>query len=326
MLWMSEKSQDASAESICSSHNRVHLLNEEKIMLKKSFEIKDISEAEGGEITAYAATFDRVKDSYGDVIAPGAFAKTLTDWQESGHPIPLLFGHRTDDPRMNLGAVVEASEDERGLLIKAQFDETSDVAQYTRKLVKEGRLTKLSFAYDVLDSAPVVLADGTKANELRELKLYEVSLVPIPANQLTEVLEVKDGEHDETHAAIVEALTDDNEEHADEKNAEVNEKAPSDEEPPAESPAGVAEALSAIRELADRLDGIADMIDDMAERIGVLVDAQKNDNGITAKAAAAEVADSDDNAEATHDGNAEVDEKAGEDTLQRMARYINGIR
>lgn len=291
-------------------------------MLKKSFEIKDISEADGGEIKAYAATFDRIRDSYGDIIAPGAFSKTLNDWNESGHPIPLLFGHRTDDPRMNLGSVVEASEDERGLLIKAQFDETSDVAQYTRKLVQEGRLTKLSFAYDVLDSAPVVLEDGTKANELRELKLYEISLVPIPANQLTEVLEVKDGEHDETHAAIVEALTEDNEEHADEKNVEVSEKAPSDEE----SPAGVAEALSAIRELADRLDGIADMIDDMAERIGVLVDAQKNMEDIIAKAGEAEAAKTDDNEEATHDGNSEVNVKAGEDTLRRMARYINGIR
>jgi len=291
-------------------------------MLKKSFEIKDISEAEGGEIKAYAATFDRIRDSYGDIIAPGAFSKTLNDWNESGHPIPLLFGHRTDDPRMNIGSVVEASEDERGLLIKAQFDETSDVAQYTRKLVQEGRLTKLSFAYDVLDSAPVVLEDGTKANELRELKLYEISLVPIPANQLTEVLEVKDGEHDETHDAIVEALTEEDEEHVEEKSTEVSEKAPAGEE----APAGIAEALATIRELADRLDGIAEMIDDMAERLGVLVDAQKDNEDITVKATSeAETANSEDNKEAPHEGNLEVDEKAGEETLARMARYI-GIR
>lgn len=291
-------------------------------MLKKSFEIKAISEAEGGEIKAYAATFDRIRDSYGDIIAPGAFAKTLRDWQESGHPIPLLFGHRTDDPRMNIGSVVEASEDERGLLIKAQFDETSDVAQYTRKLVQEGRLTKLSFAYDVLDSAPVVLGDGTKANELRELKLYEISLVPIPANELTEVLEVKDGEHDETHAAIVEALTEEDEEHVEEKSTEVSEKAPAGEE----APAGIAEALATIRELADRLDGIAEMIDDMAEALGVLVDARKDNEDITVKATSeSETADSEDNKEATHEGNLEVDEKAGKETLARMARYI-GIR
>lgn len=291
-------------------------------MLKKSFEIKDISEAEGGEIKAYAATFDRIRDSYGDIIAPGAFAKTLATWQESGHPIPLLFGHRTDDPRMNIGSVVEASEDEKGLLVKARFDADSEVAQYSRKLVKEGRLTKLSFAYDVLDSAPVVLEDGTKANELRELKLYEISLVPIPANELTEVLEVKDGEHDDAHTDIVEALTEDDEEHGEEKSVEVSEKAPAGEE----APAGIAEALATIRELADRLDGIAEMIDDMAERLGVLVDAQKSMEDIIAKAGEAEAAKTDDNEEATHDGNSEVDVKAGEDTLQRMARYINGIR
>lgn len=311
-------------------------------MLKKSFEIKDISEAEGGEIKAYAATFDRIRDSYGDIIAPGAFAKTLTTWQESGHPIPLLFGHRTDDPRMNIGSVVEASEDEKGLLVKARFDADSEVAQYSRKLVKEGRLTKLSFAYDVLDSAPVVLEDGTKANELRELKLYEISLVPIPANELTEVLEVKDGEHKQSLQDIVDAtsLGMTNEEwralrdgditmddiieahdESDTKDVEVSEK-----ETEAKAPTdGIAEALAAIVELADRLDGIADMINDMAERISVLADAQKGMEDIIAKAGEAEAAKTDDNAEVQQEDNAEVDVKAGEDTLQRMARYI-GIR
>src|SRR5690606_7198016 len=47
------------------------------------------------------------------------------------------------------------------------------------------------FAYDVLDEAPVELENGVKANELRALKLYEVSLVPIGANQDTEILAVK---------------------------------------------------------------------------------------------------------------------------------------
>ena len=38
---------------------------------------------------------------------------------------------------------------------------------------------------------PVKLDDGTTANELRRLKLYEVSLVPVGANQDTSVLAVK---------------------------------------------------------------------------------------------------------------------------------------
>lgn len=291
-------------------------------MQKKSFDLiyeatEDV--ADGGEVLAYASTFDRVPDSYGDVVARGAFAKTLADWQASGNPIPLLFGHRTDDPRMNLGAVIEAEEDERGLKIRARFDEENEIAQYTRKLVKEGRLTKLSFAYDTLDSAPVVLADGTRANELRELKLYEVSLVPIPANQLTEVIEAKDGEHTES---IVEALAEDTsvsdaEDVAEPvaKADEVETKAPADE---------ASDALRTIAELADRLDSIAEMIDDMVKRIAVMMpadEAPKADTGIDAKQAYEADADSDGNEEAPHEGNSEVNEKA-DATLARMAQYI----
>lgn len=314
-------------------------------MQKKSFDLiyeatEDV--ADGGEVLAYASTFDRVPDSYGDVVARGAFAKTLSDWQASGNPIPLLFGHRTDDPRMNLGAVIEAEEDERGLKIRARFDEENEIAQYTRKLVKEGRLTKLSFAYDTLDAAPVVLEDGTRANELRELKLYEVSLVPIPANQLTEVIEAKDGEHKQTIRDIVaavdlaysetmekidalaeEAFADDasvsDAEDVAEPVAKANEvevKAPADE---------ASDALRTIAELADRLDSIAEMIDDMVKRIAVMMPADaepKQDTGIDVKQADEADADSLDNEEAPHEGNSEVREKA-DATLARMAQYIS---
>lgn len=33
-----------------------------------------------GGVVAYAATFDRESDSYGDVVAKGAFADTLRAW------------------------------------------------------------------------------------------------------------------------------------------------------------------------------------------------------------------------------------------------------
>ena len=49
----------------------------------------------------------------------------------------------------------------------------------------------MSFAYDVLDEAKVTLDDGTKANELRKLNLFEVSVVPVGANRDTEILAVK---------------------------------------------------------------------------------------------------------------------------------------
>ena len=147
-----------------------------------------------GTVEGYAATFDRIPDSYGDVIAAGAFAKTLERWEAEGKPIPLLYGHSTDDPKYNIGRVMEAREDERGLFVRCEFDAENETAQYVRKLVKEGRLWQFSFAYSVLDAGQVTLEDGTDAWELRELELFEVSLVQIPANQRAVVTDVKSAE------------------------------------------------------------------------------------------------------------------------------------
>lgn len=158
-------------------------------MRLKDFAIKTMDEGGSGGFVGYASTFDREPDSYGDVIAKGAFADTLAAWAASGRPIPLLYGHNMDDPDYNIG-VVEAEEDERGLLVHASYDE-SPKAQRVRELVREGRLGKMSFAFDVLDEGTVTLEDGTKANELRKLDLYEVSVVLVPANSHAEIIDAK---------------------------------------------------------------------------------------------------------------------------------------
>ena len=81
--------------------------------------------ADGGGIVADSSIFDREPDSYGDVVARGAFADTLEVWRESGRPIPLLFGHNMDDPDYRTGDVTSAEEDERGLCAEAAFDPDS---------------------------------------------------------------------------------------------------------------------------------------------------------------------------------------------------------
>ena len=144
-----------------------------------------------GIVEGYASTFDREPDSYGDVVAKGAFEESLARWRESGKPIPLLYGHSTDDPEYNIGKVIDAYEDERGLFVRAEFDADNPKAQYVRKLVQQGRLYQFSFAYQVLDAGTVELDSGLEAYELRKLDIFEVSLVQIPANQHAEVVEVK---------------------------------------------------------------------------------------------------------------------------------------
>jgi len=153
-----------------------------------------------GQFTAYASVFGNI-DSYGDVVVKGAFAKDLERWDKSGNPIPLLFGHNMSDPDFNLGHVLEAKEDDTGLLVTAELDLDNPKASQVYRMLKGRRINQMSFAYDVIEGGPASRAkDGTEDEddpeteqfyELRQLKLYEVSVVTIGANQETEILAVK---------------------------------------------------------------------------------------------------------------------------------------
>lgn len=152
----------------------------------KTYELK----AENGSISGYAATWIKEPDSYGDVIAKGAFAECLEQIKESGKVLPLLFNHNADDLDKYIGKVTTLEEDDHGLKFEAVFDDTP-TAQRARELAIDGRLAKFSFAYDVLDQGTVKLEDGREANELRKLNIHEVSLVMYPANPDTSVIEAK---------------------------------------------------------------------------------------------------------------------------------------
>lgn len=147
-----------------------------------------------GEFTAYASVFGN-KDSYGDIVMPGAFTETLAEWKDSGNVLPLLFGHNMSDPDFNIGSVLEAKEDDTGLWTKNLLDLESPKAAQVYRLLKGRRLSQMSFAYDVLEGGEGERKrdDGSTEwyYELRKLKLYEVSVVPIGANQETEILAVK---------------------------------------------------------------------------------------------------------------------------------------
>ncbi len=161
-------------------------------MNTKEFNVSYKENSEGnGYIEGYASTWVREPDSYGDIVKQGAFKRTLQEWYDSGRKIPFLWSHGMDDLKAFIGSAT-ADEDEYGLHFVAELDDTPE-AQRVRELYKDGRLSKFSFAYDVLDQAQVELEDGRKANELRDLTIYEISAVTVPANDTAEVIAVKDG-------------------------------------------------------------------------------------------------------------------------------------
>lgn len=144
-----------------------------------------------GEFLVYPSTFTRKPDAYGDVVAKGAFAETIAQWKASGNTLPGLFGHRMDDPDYFVAGAVDMGEDDHGWWVKGAFDMESPKGAQVYRLVKGRRLNQLSFAFDVLEEGKTDLGDGETANELRKLKVYEFSFVPVGANQDTSVVAVK---------------------------------------------------------------------------------------------------------------------------------------
>ena len=146
---------------------------------------------DAGTISGYFSTYDRIPDSYGDVIAKGAFTETIEKRKASGHPFPLCWNHDLDQI---IGSVNpdDIQDTDKGPLMTASFFNTP-LAQEKREIVKSGVVYQFSFAYDILEAGPVELENGIKANELKKLDLFEVSIVPIPANQNAVMTEVKAG-------------------------------------------------------------------------------------------------------------------------------------
>ena len=156
--------------------------------LLKSFSGSDFTTGENGTISGYFATFDHDHgDSYGDVIKKGAFAGTITRRKKTGHPFPLCFNH---DFSVIIGRVTDIGEDNKGAYFTAEFFPT-EKAQEIRNIVKSGVLWQFSFAYDTLDAGKIKAGDGSEVNELRELELYEISIVMVPANPRATITDIK---------------------------------------------------------------------------------------------------------------------------------------
>ena len=148
----------------------------------------DFSVGDNGSISGYFSTFHHDHgDAYGDVILNTAFDRSIAERKKTGHPFPLLYNHDFDQI---IGMVTDIRKDDYGCLFTAKFFPIAR-AQEIREMVKAGVLWQFSFAYTVLDQGKVRAGDGTMVNELRELDLYEISVVGGPANDRATITDIK---------------------------------------------------------------------------------------------------------------------------------------
>lgn len=139
-------------------------------------------EAEG-RIEGYGTIFD-VPDLEGDIIAPGAFAASLTRHRQAGTAPRLLWQH---DPTQPIGRWVEVREDARGLRLTGQLALDTQAGRDAYALLKQGALDGLSLGFVIRRAE----AAGLGQRRILEADLLECSPVTFPCHPDARVLTIK---------------------------------------------------------------------------------------------------------------------------------------
>lgn len=149
-------------------------------------EFRFASNATQGVIEGYASTFNGPPDAYGDVVAPGAFAKSLAAHKAAGTMPAMLWTHDAARP---IGRWLSMSEDAKGLLVSGVLNLDTDAGRDAFAHLRAGDLNGLSIGFRTLSGGRVRGRDGTLL--LKEIELFEVSVVTFPANRDARVSGVK---------------------------------------------------------------------------------------------------------------------------------------
>lgn len=141
-------------------------------------------ETASGEFSGFAATYGGEPDSYGDIIAPGAFAASLTHHEQKSTRPALLWQHDQTQP---VGIWTGFEDTAQGLLAHGRLTLDVPQAKAAHSLMKDGALA-LSIGYSV-DAGGAELKNGARL--LKAITLHEVSLVALPANTNARITSVK---------------------------------------------------------------------------------------------------------------------------------------
>lgn len=151
-------------------------------------------DAKTGEFAGYGAIFGNI-DSHGDVITPGAFADTLSDWgRKAALPAMKLMHGSTANPftgsDLPIGVWKVMREDSKGLYVEGKLSGMeTDGTKRIFSLMQDGALNGLSIGYKAVN--PRRGTSGMVKRHLDKVLLSEVSLVPIGSNPEALVTNIK---------------------------------------------------------------------------------------------------------------------------------------
>jgi HK97 family phage prohead protease len=153
----------------------------------------DDSSADEMRFSGYGAVFGNV-DSYGDVIAKGAFAETLKKSKSSGVWPAMLSQHggMFGSDSTPIGIYTEMREDDTGLWVEGKLANTErgKEAYELLKMKPRPAYNGLSIGFRAKEWAVRTQPDEPRRT-LKAVDLLEVSLVTFPANTKARVVSVK---------------------------------------------------------------------------------------------------------------------------------------
>ena len=171
-----------------------------KIAKKKETRVFNISQlstrAEGEEkavaIEGYAAVFNSKTSSGGwfdEVIEPGAFSRSFSD----NGDFRALFNDNWDNVLgRTKSQTLELREDEKGLNFKVELPDTS-VARDLTISMERGDINQCSFGFFITDEEWNYNVEPA-LRTIKEVELFEISIVSIPAYDDTEASLVRSKE------------------------------------------------------------------------------------------------------------------------------------
>lgn len=143
---------------------------------------------EYGSLSGYASTFGNA-DRVGDIILEGAFTGTIDSFLKNGF---VAIGHNWRG--LPVATPAEAREDGYGLWTRCDFHGTEE-AQTARRVCKErierGKSVGLSIGFDIKEYSPIDPKRPWGAWKIREVELFEYSIVTVPCNPRATVSDAK---------------------------------------------------------------------------------------------------------------------------------------
>lgn len=143
-------------------------------------QIKTLSER---EFEGYGSVYGNV-DLGGDVVAPGAFTKSLKRYKKEG-ALPLMFW--AHDPAQVPGMWTDMSEDANGLYVKGVLADTQ-LGNEVRTLLGMKAVRGLSIGFSI---APNGVDYDDDVRVIKNAELWEVSVVSLPMNPRAQVMHAK---------------------------------------------------------------------------------------------------------------------------------------